>query len=229
MFRHHQNEYAALLDRVVAHRSTWLDVGAGTQLHDGWLGAAQSSVAERASLLIGADVVTEHLRRNPFIDSATGASLYALPFSTSSFEVVTANMVLEHLDQPAQAFDEIARVLAPGGRFLFVTPHKWNPIIRASSILLSQAARRRLAAVIELREEEHIFPTFYRANSSRAIERYAKDAGFNVEYLERFYSYPFLQNHPRSVLLEIALDGLLHAVSGNRFGTNLIGVLTKKA
>jgi ubiquinone/menaquinone biosynthesis C-methylase UbiE len=41
-------------------------------------------------------------------------------------------MVLEHLESPHTVLKEIARVLAPGGKFVFLTPHLGNPWVRIS-------------------------------------------------------------------------------------------------
>ena len=53
-----------------------------------------------------------------------------------SFDLVVGKFVLHHLDWP-QAADEIDRVLAPGGRAVFVETSAFNPLLRV--------ARRRLA------------------------------------------------------------------------------------
>jgi len=42
-------------------------------------------------------------------------SIYEIPFSDTSFEVVFANAVFEHLREPLEALAEIHRVLKPGG------------------------------------------------------------------------------------------------------------------
>ena len=44
-----------------------------------------------------------------------------LPFAAGSFDVVICVDVLEHVDRPDAVIAEIARVLAPGGRFCFDT------------------------------------------------------------------------------------------------------------
>jgi SAM-dependent methyltransferase len=46
----------------------------------------------------------------------------ALPFADQSFDVVCAFEVLEHIPDDAQAMREIARVLRPGGAFIFSVP-----------------------------------------------------------------------------------------------------------
>lgn len=54
------------------------------------------------------------------------ASALALPFPDATFDVVGAFDVLEHCDPEKQAIDELARVLAPGGRLLISVPaYQW--------------------------------------------------------------------------------------------------------
>jgi len=48
------------------------------------------------------------------------AGVERLPFEDASFDTVTATLVLCETGDPAAALDEIARVLKPGGRFLFL-------------------------------------------------------------------------------------------------------------
>jgi SAM-dependent methyltransferase len=43
-----------------------------------------------------------------------------LPFADSSFDTVVATYILCTVPEPARALDEIARVLRPGGRYLFL-------------------------------------------------------------------------------------------------------------
>jgi SAM-dependent methyltransferase len=42
-------------------------------------------------------------------------TVYELPFTAGSFDVVVANTVMEHLNEPVRALREMRRVLAPGG------------------------------------------------------------------------------------------------------------------
>jgi len=50
-----------------------------------------------------------------------GADLERLPLAAGSFELVWSNMALHWLPDPLPAFREFARVLAPGGLFMFST------------------------------------------------------------------------------------------------------------
>lgn len=54
-----------------------------------------------------------------------------LPWPDASFDVVSAWCVLPHLENPFHAEREIARVLAPGGVFIFTAPFLWSKPSRA--------------------------------------------------------------------------------------------------
>lgn len=47
----------------------------------------------------------------------------ALPFRPASFDAAVACLVFEHIDDAAGALGEVARLLEPGGRFLFFLNH----------------------------------------------------------------------------------------------------------
>lgn len=49
-----------------------------------------------------------------------------LPFDDNMFDVVLALDIVEHLTRDDLVFDEIARVLKPGGRVLITTPNKFS-------------------------------------------------------------------------------------------------------
>lgn len=49
-----------------------------------------------------------------------------LPWPEGTFDVVSAWCVLPHLENPFHAEREIARVLRPGGLFIFTAPYLWS-------------------------------------------------------------------------------------------------------
>jgi ubiquinone/menaquinone biosynthesis C-methylase UbiE len=63
------------------------------------------------------------LRSHVGLTHGVVASGEALPFSPETFDLVTMNMVLEHVEHPQQLFSEVFRVLRPGGVFLTHTPN----------------------------------------------------------------------------------------------------------
>lgn len=54
------------------------------------------------------------------------ADLTRLPFRDNSFDAALNIVTLEHLDRPALALAEIARVLRPAAPLLLVAPHEWE-------------------------------------------------------------------------------------------------------
>ena len=97
-----------------------LELGAGTGLNLEFYGAGVRKV-----VLVEPDVLLHGpLRRRlaqsrlPGVISESAAE--ALPFPNDSFDVVVSTLVLCTVSDPWAVLAEIARVLRPGGRFLFI-------------------------------------------------------------------------------------------------------------
>jgi SAM-dependent methyltransferase len=52
--------------------------------------------------------------------------LSGMPFRDATFEACLNVVTLEHVKEPARVVREIARTLAPGGRFLLIVPFEWE-------------------------------------------------------------------------------------------------------
>jgi UDP-N-acetylglucosamine 2-epimerase (non-hydrolysing) len=128
------------------------------------------------------------LSTNPMLDEGRVANADGIPYEDARFDVVFSDNVLEHLDEPLQVFREVARVLKPGGVFLFKTPNKWHympTIARLTPHGFHQYVNR-----LRGRAEVDTFPTRYRANCLGDIKRLASDAGLLVERVERIEGRP---------------------------------------
>jgi SAM-dependent methyltransferase len=103
-----------------------------------------------------------------------------LPFADGSFDLVSCNMVVEHLRTPAKTFQELTRVLAPGGHLVIHTPNALSYVVFAGRIAKAVLPREWIYKLIlwsEFRKSEDVFPTFYRANSKRRIKNLLSQAG----------------------------------------------------
>ena len=182
-----QTRYFQLLKAHIPKDCLWADLGCGHQMFAEWMMAEQNEMAARARQLVGVDLDWEGLRRNPYLHHKIYGNLEAIPLPDRSFDVVTANMVVEHLDRPAKVLSEVKRLLRPDGRFFFHTPNSRCVMMRVASHL-PQAVKNILALVLEGRQEEDVFPTRYRMNTRADIERLAADAGLEVEQIHTFSS-----------------------------------------
>jgi len=94
-----------------------LDIGCGT--------GAMLDELQPFGDVVGADFSPEALQfcMTRGVDSPLArADVRRLPFADSSFDVVTAMDIIEHIDDDKAASSEIYRVLKPGGRLLVTVP-----------------------------------------------------------------------------------------------------------
>jgi ubiquinone/menaquinone biosynthesis C-methylase UbiE len=149
-----------------------------------------------------------------------------LPFEASSFDLVTANMVVEHLDRPEDQFREVYRVLRPGGRFIFHTPnaHGHFAVMRR---LAPEKLKDGLMRLLDGRDPEDIFPVHYKANSRGKIERVAKMAGFDVVKTKMIVSDAIFSVFPPIAVIELLWIRLLMTAAMKPLRTNIIAVLQK--
>jgi ubiquinone/menaquinone biosynthesis C-methylase UbiE len=199
--------------RTAAHRAErWLDLGCGHQLLSAWRDDAEREIVGSCGFVVGTDYDMDSLQRHRSIRLRCRSDARALPFGDASFDLVTANMVVEHLDDPGTQFREIARVLRPGGTFLFHTPNARSYIVGIAR-LLPERLKKTLVWILERRAEEDVFPTFYRANTPEAIAAWAATSGFVVDEVRPILSSPALSVVPPLAALELVW---IRAMRGDR-------------
>lgn len=104
-------------------------------------------------------------------------------------DVVISRAVLEHLVDPTAAFREVARILAPGGRFVTLAPNLGD-YVSIVSYLVPNRLHPWLVAKTEGRAVEDTFPAYYRANTRRAIRRLCGASGLELDSFEYLGQYP---------------------------------------
>jgi ubiquinone/menaquinone biosynthesis C-methylase UbiE len=97
-----------------------LEIGAGTGLNL----SHYPDALEELVLTEPEEPMARRLEKKLLQSSRSGsvirAPAEALPFEDDSFDTVVATLVLCTVNDPVKALSEIARVLAPGGQFLFL-------------------------------------------------------------------------------------------------------------
>ncbi len=226
-----QHPYLAKLDDLVAPDTRWLDIGCGHQLVPEWIKQSherERELVRRAKLVVGIDLDLPSMRGHRTIEQLVLASADDLPFADGSFDLITANMVVEHIEHPQRVLSEICRVLSPGGTFLFHTPNRLNPFMAAGA-LAPQGLKNRVIAFLEDRDEDDVFPTHYRLNRTRDIRRLAEAAALNAADVRLVESSPVMLMLPPLMLAELVCIRLTRADWLKQGRSNIIAALRKPA
>jgi SAM-dependent methyltransferase len=197
-----QDVFEARLRPLVREAKSWLDLGCGHRLLPEWKEAAEVELVKSVPLVVGLDVDFQAVRRHRTIEHRCLGEIGKLPFASQTFDLVTANMVVEHLADPAAEFAEVARVLTPGGVFVFHTPNTRSYVTRLAR-LLPDSFKQILAELLEGRASADVYPTFYRANYVAAIQQTASQSGLVVSNIEFVNSAPAFNMFPPLLIPEL--------------------------
>lgn len=168
----------------------------------------------RAARLIGVELV-EFTDVPPGIETHN-ADLGALPLPDGCVDVIMSRSVFEHLTDPGAVYREFARVLRPGGRIVFLTANMWDYGTLAAR-LVPNRFHARVVKAVEGRAEEDTFPTAYRTNTRRDVERLAAASGLRVEAFEDLSQYPnYLMFNGVLFALGTAFENLIRRVHALR-------------
>ena len=212
---------AAVLARLRPHHRL-LDLGAGAGV------VPQMNFRGRAARVCGLDP-DPRVVDNPHLDEGRVGYGERIPYPDGRFDVVVADNVLEHLDDPERVFAEVARVLAPGGSFIVKTPNAWHyvpTIARCTPLSFHRfVCRLRGRAAIDT------FPTRYRANTRSAIESLGARNGLTLASYATHEDRPeYLRISAPTYVLGWAWQRAVNALPGGaRLRSVLIAELTKPA
>ena len=178
-------------------------------------------------MIVGMDYDLPSLQKHRSVPLRVRGHIDSLPFKDSHFDLVTANMVVEHLGDPALQFREIYRILRPGGIFLFHTP---NAIGYPTLInkMVPEKLKHKLIYLLDGRQEEDVFVTHYRANTEKQIDALAQATGFDVEKFRLTVSDAVCALVPPIAVPELIYLRLLMTEGCKNWRTNIITVLRKQ-
>lgn len=117
----YEEQIIPLILREAAGSRSILDIGCGEGQISRRLAAADTS-----RRVVGVDPTPRQIEvareRGGNVEYRV-ASVESLPFQDGEFDTVVTCLVFEHVDDLESAVREVSRVLAPGGRFIFLLNH----------------------------------------------------------------------------------------------------------
>lgn len=222
-----QFAYRELLTSLVKPGTTWLDLGCGHQFFPDWMPESRSvqlALVEKCASVVGVDAVDKrpHTCGIPKIV----ADIERLPFANEAFSLITANMVVEHLENPENLLREVYRVLAPGGSFLFHTPNA-----RYFEVAIAQrcpkAFVKAVAGILDGRGGDDVFHTHYRMNTADKIEALSAECGLVTSSLRHLESTAQGIMLGPLVIPELLVIRMLRLSALQKYRSDLLVVLQK--
>jgi len=209
--------------------SRWLDSGCGWRLLGKDLETLENELVSLPRSVVGVDLDLPHLCKHVNISRRVCASLDSLPFPEASFDLVTCNMVFEHLPEPLTVLREMSRILARGGVLMVHTPNVRNYLVFGNKLankLLPRALALKL--VTDSRDSDDIYPTYYRGNSAPTLRKLGEAVQLRLESV-RFLTQPqpYTRFFAPAAFFELLLMRGTMMPPFDRFAATLITVFRK--
>lgn len=212
--------FEAKVEGLLSAGSTILDAGCGRTA------PTLRKYVGRARRLVGVDLVD-------FRDVPQGIETYktdlaTLPLRDSEVDLIFSQSVFEHLVDPEAVYREMSRVLRPGGAIVFLTANMWDYGTQIAR-LIPNRYHAKIVKTVEGRAEEDTFPTAYKSNTRRDVERLAADAKLRVESFEYLSQYPnYLMFNGPLFFVGMCFEKLIHRYDALRLLRGWILVTLRK-
>lgn len=141
----------------------------------------------KVARLIGIEMV-------PFTDvppyvEIHNADLAKIPLPNQSVDIIMSRSVFEHLTDPESVYAEMARILKPGGKIVFLTASLWDYGTQVAR-LVPNRYHAGVVRRVEGRKEEDTFPTAYKTNTRKDVDSLAAQVGLKVSDFQYLSQYP---------------------------------------
>lgn len=176
--------FAELVGKKTSKSSWVLDYGAGSGV------LPQLNYKGKVAFIAGVDP-DEIIKTNANLDEAKiiNPPTYRIPYPDNTFDFVFSHSVLEHIENPESTFLEINRVLKPGGSFIGKTPNLWHYVPLFAS-LTPTSFHEYFGKKVFSREPEDTYPTIYKCNTKRKVQKIASNTNFKVDCIDTWEPRP---------------------------------------
>ncbi len=197
--------YEALINKLVQPKTHWLDVGSGRFLFPGNPQLAQE-LSSRCQRLVGLDP-DPTLHENTFVHEKVPGLIN--DYSTEQkFDLVTMNMVAEHIADPVAAVNNITRLLVTGGHVVLFTIFKWSPVPIAT-YLTPFWIHHPIKKVLWRTETKDTFPVAYKMNTKSQLRELFKVNKFDEKYFVYLDDCRTFARYPSTQFCELSFMNIL--------------------
>jgi SAM-dependent methyltransferase len=176
-----EDVYEAMVARFVTSETHWADVGSGRSLFPE-NSALAAMLASRCARLVGIDP-DETLDDNPFVHEKARVLIEDYR-GELHFDLITLRMVAEHITNPAQAIEALAKMSRPGAAVVVLTVNRWSPVALGTRAI-PFALHHPIKKILWKTERRDTFPVSYRLNTRGDLRRAFAAGGFR----EASFSY----------------------------------------
>ncbi len=182
----------------------------------------------KAKRLIGIDLIDFDPRAIDMGIELLKNDLASIELENESVDLVISRSVMEHVREPLPVYSEIHRILKPGGYFIFLTPNLGDYAVLISK-LIPNKLHPWVVVRTEGRKEQDTFPTYYKSNTYKAINRLAKESNFELVDFKYLGQYPAYCNfNPVLFLIATGYEKLITKFRSLRYLRGwLLSVLRK--
>jgi ubiquinone/menaquinone biosynthesis C-methylase UbiE len=167
-------QFYTRVNALIEPEMTVVDLGAGRGAiseADAKIHRTLGDLRGKARNVIGIDVDRAVLD-NPIVDEALVYDGRVMPLKDQSVDLILADNILEHIQDPTIFANEIHRVLKPDGWFCARTPHLYSALVLAASVVPNRQHVSLLRYAQATRQAKDTFPTAYKLNSKKALNRH---------------------------------------------------------
>jgi len=181
-FRKRMDLVERRLGQLVRPGEFWLDIGCGAGLltmrlaHHGAIGLGVDGSPRMIQAANGLALKGQEQR----VKFQLIQTVEKMDLPGSSFDGILCSSVLEYVDHPGMALDEMCRLLKPGGKLLISVANSF------SAVRVVQHVARAVAGVFGSRDVYSYLDVSRVTYSKRSIRRALGDRGLKVEAIEEF-------------------------------------------
>jgi 2-polyprenyl-3-methyl-5-hydroxy-6-metoxy-1,4-benzoquinol methylase len=217
--------YEAVLLNLVDENTDWLDVGCGHRLFPS-NPRLEELLAIKCRSLTGIDPdPAVHFHKHLSDRQQCTIEEFSVD---RKFNLISIRMVAEHVENPSAVTFKLSDLTSEDGRVVVYTVNKWSPIS-----LLAAVSPTSFHHLVKARvwgtEEQDTFPTFFRMNTRKDLQRVFEANGFMEEAFLCLNDCRTFGGWKPTATLELALENLLRTTGLPYIDTCLLGIYHKKA